>query len=42
MGAHFNTGARLLLKLVAEGVLEKVGKRRHTRHAQTYRLIHRE
>ena len=37
-GGHFNTGARLLRKLVADGSLEKIGERRHPRHAQTYRL----
>ena len=38
-GGHFNTGARMLRKLVADGHLEKVAERRQPRHAQTYRLI---
>jgi hypothetical protein len=37
-GVCFKTGAKLLCKLVANGVLEKVGERQHPRHAQTYRL----
>ena len=37
-GGHFNTGARLLRKLVADGALEKSNVRRQLRHAQTYRL----
>ncbi len=37
-GGHFNTGARTLRKLVASGVLEKIGERRLPRDAQTYRL----
>ncbi len=37
-GVSFKTGARMLCKLVADDLLEKIGERRHPRHAQTYRL----
>jgi hypothetical protein len=37
-GVSFKTAARILCKLVADGVLEKTGERRQPRHAQTFRL----
>jgi hypothetical protein len=37
-GASYITASRMLKKLCANGHLEKIGKRRHPRHAQTYRL----
>ena len=39
VGGHFNTAARLMRKLTADGHLEKIGERRLPRHAQTYRLL---
>jgi hypothetical protein len=38
-GVSKETAGRLLRKLCVNGQLEKVGERRHRRHAQTYRLI---
>lgn len=38
-GVGKDTAALLLRKLVAGGVIQKTGPRRHPRHAQTYRLL---
>ncbi len=38
-GVSYVTASRMLKKLCADGILEKSGKRRQLRHAQTYRLI---
>jgi hypothetical protein len=38
-GVGHVTAWRMLCKLVADGHLEKIGTRRHARHAQTFRLL---
>lgn len=40
-GVSFRTAARAIRKLCNDGHLEKIGKLRQPRHAQTYRLIDR-